>query len=159
MHPAADSPSSIRWIPDGPSRSASVWRAVVMAGTVAVLLQAGTAWFAPVPMATMHIGVFLLCMPLFYRVMWVSANDESRLTELFDSIDWSPDRVVAIRHQGNLPLSVLEVKRHRNALSVLVSGLAGDHSTHRVTIWCDKVGQEQFRRLSVLAAWHAEART
>lgn len=151
MHPASDSSWTIRWHPSKPPRSACLWRAVLLSGSLTVVLDAVLTLSAP-----WYALTFVLALALFGWGFCLGARRVAAQASEISALQCCEDRVIMFDRETPTPVSIAAVKRHRGALTLTLRDRNCPTASRCVTIWQDNVGKEAFRRLSVLCAWHAE---
>ena len=152
MHLASDPSWTIRWHANEPPRAACLWRAVLLSGALTAVIDAvltlSVFWHAGVFLPT-----FLLCCWGLHRFSGRRSTQDGEI----GALQWSEDHVARVDGDKRTPVSIVGVQRHHGALTLTLRDQDCLRESRRVTIWQDNVGKETFRRLSVLAAWHAES--
>lgn len=165
MQPAVDHPSTVQWRPNAAPTAACFLQAALLSAVIAVVLQSLVNLVADTPVIFLHLGSFLIALPLVWK--WQIGVHPGRVrSEVFSSVTFGLNAIEGqLRSNGEVvPLRVVEVGRYWGALQLQLRPIdapkdslfgAGMHKTAAITIWKSTVGQNKFRMFALLAIWHA----
>ena len=160
MRVTGDSSWTIRWSSGVPTQTTCLTRAVLLAGVLAVFGLVALKPLLSVFGVTLQVGshaalaptLFIMTLPLIWY--WY-ANKGSQLKPI-TALEFSAEQIRWVEQSQTMPLSVIDVSRHLGSLTVKLQPQEKGKASFSITIWRASVGEQLFRKLSVLIAWHAQ---
>lgn len=154
----------VQWRPSAPPFTACFLQAVLASGALAVVAQALINLVWSVPAMTIHLTVFVVSLP---AIWWLQLHRRAWFEPAvgLSLVRFTPQGIDGeITGQGRaVPLEVVEVGRYWGALALKLKPLEPLNPladviparSTQIVVWKAILGQETFRKLSVLALWHA----
>lgn len=165
MQRTLDSINTVRWQPGAAPVAACVLQAVLLSAAVSVLFQSLANVFLDIPSVFLHLGSFLVVFPFVWK--WQVHNRLGLAgTDLFQWVCFDPHAIEGqLKYDGKVVrLEVVEMGRFWGALLLRLKPTSSALNSPAasvigkpvaITVWKSIIGQEKFRRLAVLATWHA----
>lgn len=164
MRCVAEPDAIVYWHPSGLPRTACIMQAVVLAAASTVIFQSVVNLFWPVPSVLLHLIGFSMSLPVFWFARLLN-NEAGSGQRGLSGLALTTQSVLASFHEkhGPVPMRVTEVGRYWGALTLSLKpdsssaecSDAGRAKAIRVTLWESNLGKEMFRKISLLALWHA----
>ena len=172
MQRASHSPSSVFWRPDAAPKTACVMQAVLGCAAVSVIFQSVINLWLSTSAFVLQLGMFLVALPLAWRLLVTGDHPPSKRA-VFDRVCFSAHGISGeFDHSDErVSLQVMEVRRFWATMQLKLAPLGavrrgvapgiGKPAVNAgakpivITIWKSDVGLEKFRRIAIMAHWHA----